>query len=121
LFGILIAISRVSGANFWNNDALVPRGVQSVLNLLLAFLSGVAILDIFGMRALSNEGRVLRAATLLLLSSLGLALPLVLTMLWFAHRLGFEAAINVGWLDAIAALVGVAISYLSYREKQREA
>jgi hypothetical protein len=121
LYGALFLICGISGANFLNNDNLVPIIAQSLLNLLMAGLSCVAVLDIISIKAVSNEGLVVRSAAILLLSSLGMALPMLFTILWLCNRLGFGDAVDVTWLNTIASLSGVVISYLSYRQKQREA
>jgi hypothetical protein len=93
-FGPMLLLLIISWVNFIHNDELVPYSLQAVTNVIMAFLSTVAILDLIAIHHEENALRALRAFAIGLLFALGVVLPLLFNAAWLAHQLGISVRLN---------------------------
>jgi hypothetical protein len=116
----VVVLLLLSGANFVNRDSLVAHHIQAIVNLVLAFVSGVVVLSLMRARMATPEATVFRLGAIALLSSLGIALPLLFSVLWFLARLHMTVTVPSEVLAMFAAFIGLATAVLEMRLKAKQ-
>lgn len=115
-----VVLLAISGANYLNRDRLVAHHVQGIVNLVLAFVSGVVVVSLIRARMSTPEGSIFRLGAIAILTTLGIALPILFSALWLLAKLHLEVGVPSGVLAMLAALVGLATAIIEMRLKAKQ-
>lgn len=121
-FWILLGlVLPMAVANYWSADGYNTRTKQAVVDLVLVVLGSLCAVSLASMRTESITAHVLNAVGLALLVMEAILIPGIYGVLWLlnaqrAISLADTQSLSPGWVSAVAAVGGLAISILNFRK-----
>jgi hypothetical protein len=126
---LLMIIAPINLINYSQADQLVDVRVQCLFNLFTVFTSYVIVLNLRAMSPTSHDGRAIQSLSILLITAVGIVLPLFYTTVfglvifgWIDHKIaqsiGDKTALGVaGAIGAIVALLNALEGLRGQRDK----